>query len=113
MSGLYLPRSFLFIIIPQFSICIYVNVSLWFITCFNHILFVEDTIAQERIWSLVSQNEPSVVPISMVSFTWPAPSCLFSVSQSSTITEICCINYNHLSIVRVIVLYYFLVISNI
>ncbi|KAL8156542.1 hypothetical protein AgCh_001585 [Apium graveolens] len=25
----------------------------------------EDTIAQERVWSLVSQNEPSVVPISM------------------------------------------------
>lgn len=35
----------------------------------------EDTIAQERIWSLVSQNEPSVVPISMA-FKLSAEDCL-------------------------------------
>lgn len=32
------------------------------------ICFPEEAVMKEKIWSLVAQNEPSLVPLSMVSF---------------------------------------------
>lgn len=31
------------------------------------LLSVDDAVTKEKIWSLISQNEPSLVPISLVS----------------------------------------------
>jgi hypothetical protein len=41
----------------------------WFSLSFLH-CFSEETLAKEKIWSFISQNEPSLVPISLVTFHW-------------------------------------------
>lgn len=43
--------------------------SNWFI--YSSLLFSEETVAKEKIWSLISQNEPSLVPISLVAIHRP------------------------------------------
>lgn len=53
-----------------FSLFILVNL---FLERFHSIVIIfifvssEDTVMKERVWSLISQNEPSIVPISVVS----------------------------------------------
>jgi hypothetical protein len=46
--------------VTDFS-CVELQIDLFIL-----LLFSEETVAKEKIWSLISQNEPSVVPISLV-----------------------------------------------
>ena len=36
------------------------------VNLFSTLLYLEETVTKEKIWSLISQNEPSLVPASMV-----------------------------------------------
>lgn len=38
------------------------------ISCFSHLSFpLDETISKEKIWQLILQNEPTIIPISLVS----------------------------------------------
>lgn len=62
-----LVKIFLLSVISRSTILLDVYLFLiFFVISFSHFLCTEETVSKEKIWSLIAQNEPSVVPASMV-----------------------------------------------
>ena len=59
------------------------SILLLHVNLFSPLLYSEETVTKEKIWSLISQNEPSLVPMSMVEKLFPMFNKMFNLLSRS------------------------------